>query len=130
MRASTSFRAVPALVALAAFLLAVPGPARPAELVMVEERGCPWCARWTAEIGPIYPRTEEGRAAPLRRIDISVRDPEDFDYASRVVFTPTFVLVDEGRELGRLEGYMGDEFFWVMLDRLFAEHGILTAVGQ
>ena len=25
------------------------------ELVMVEEHGCPWCARWNAEIGPVYP---------------------------------------------------------------------------
>jgi thioredoxin-related protein len=93
-----------------------------AELVMVEEIGCPWCARWHREIGPIYPKTEEGRIAPLRQINISVRDPDDFDYARRVVFTPTFVLVDDGRELGRLEGYAGDEFFWALLSQLLEDN--------
>lgn len=89
-----------------------------AELVMVEEAGCIWCARWNAEIAPIYPKTPEAGMAPLRRIDKSVRDPEDFSYASRVVYTPTFVLVEDGRELGRIEGYPGESFFWDLLGRL------------
>jgi hypothetical protein len=29
--------------------------------------------------------------------------------------TPTFVLVHEGEEVGRLRGYPGDEFFWGLL---------------
>ena len=41
------------------------------ELVMVEEEGCMWCQRWLEEIGPIYPKSSEGKRAPLRRIDIS-----------------------------------------------------------
>jgi thioredoxin-related protein len=101
-----------------------------AEMVMVEEIGCPWCAKWHREIGPIYPKTEEGKIAPLRTIDISDRDPDTFDYAKRVVFTPTFVLVDEGRELGRLEGYAGDEFFWVMLSQLLKDNNLTTGETQ
>ncbi|MEM9523172.1 MAG: hypothetical protein AAF982_04135 [Pseudomonadota bacterium] len=42
------------------------------ELIMFEERGCHWCGRWNAEIAPIYPQTEEGRAAPLHRVDIAL----------------------------------------------------------
>ena len=88
---------------------------------MVEEPGCPWCARWEAEIGPIYPKTAEGRRAPLRQIDI--RDvARVLDLAAPVVFTPTFLLVDDGRELDRMEGYMGDEFFWVLLNQMLDRH--------
>ena len=101
-----------------------------AELVMVEEAGCPWCAKWHSEIAPIYPKTEEGKAAPLRTIDISEREPDGFDYSRRVVFTPTFVLVDDGRELGRLEGYAGDEFFWVMLAKLLKDNNLTTGDTQ
>ena len=101
-----------------------------AEMVLVEEIGCPWCAKWHREIGPIYPKTEEGKIAPLRTIDISERNPDTFDYARRVVFTPTFVLVDDGRELGRLEGYAGDEFFWVMLAKLLKDNNLMTGVTQ
>ncbi|MGV6849536.1 MAG: hypothetical protein ACWA5A_14275 [Marinibacterium sp.] len=101
-----------------------------AELVMVEEPGCPWCARWNAEIGPTYPKTPEGRAAPLRRIDITERSPDDFSYARPVVFTPTFVLVDNGREVDRIEGYPGEELFWWRLAMLFQAHGLKEALTQ
>ncbi len=99
-------------LALAAITVLAAAPALAAELVMVDEPGCPWCARWEAEIGPIYPKTEEARRAPLRRIDIR-EVARHVDVQSRVVYTPTFLLVEDGRELGRMEGYMGDEFFLV-----------------
>lgn len=34
-------------------------------LLMAEEDGCYWCANWTKEIGPIYPKTPEGQMAPF-----------------------------------------------------------------
>jgi hypothetical protein len=94
-------------------------------LMMAEEPGCVWCARWNAEIAPIYPKTGEGRAAPLRRVDISQPLPADIELARRVNFTPTFILLDDGTELGRLEGYPGDAFFWGLLGQLFDNHGIV-----
>ena len=100
-----------------------------AELVMVEQAGCHWCARWNAEIAHIYPKTEEAARAPLRRVDL--RDlPDDIDFTSKPVFTPTFVLVDDGRELGRIEGYAGDQFFWFLLKELLDAHPESTMVMQ
>lgn len=88
---------------------------------MVEQAGCHWCARWNKEISHIYPKTEDGKRAPLRRVDL--RDlPDDLSFKSRPVFTPTFVLIEDGTELGRIEGYAGDEFFWFLLTKLLAEH--------
>lgn len=94
-----------------------------ADLVMVEQKGCPWCARWDREISHIYPKTEEGRRAPLRRVDLHDL-PDDIAFTSRPVFTPTFVLVEDGQELGRIEGYAGDEFFWFLLSKLLDENEI------
>ncbi len=34
-----------------------------AELVMFESDLCEWCETWHGEIGVVYPKTEEGRAA-------------------------------------------------------------------
>jgi thioredoxin-related protein len=99
------------------------------ELVMVEQDGCHWCAAWNRELGHIYPRTEEGRRAPLRRVNLHDL-PEDIAFASRPIFTPTFVLVEDGRELGRMEGYAGDQFFWFILGRLLDEHGIEEGPSQ
>lgn len=84
-------------------------------LVMVEEKGCIWCARWDREIAQKYPKTPEGQAAPLRRYDIHTPVPDDLEFAGRLSFTPTFVLVEDGRELSRIEGYPGEDFFWGLL---------------
>ena len=89
-----------------------------AELLMFEEKWCTWCERWNAEVGDVYDKTEEGRRAPLRRIDMHGEFPKDIQLASRPQFTPTFVLVEDGRELGRIEGYPGEDFFWGLLNRL------------
>ena len=122
MRAAISQSVVLVLVAL------LHGPALAVELLMVEEEGCHWCEKWNREIGDIYPKTNEGRRAPLRRLDIN-NLPQDISFASHPVFTPTFILVDDGEELGRLEGYGGDEFFWFLLRGLLDDHLRLTAPG-
>jgi len=90
------------------------------ELVMVEQRGCAYCIRWHADVGPEYPITPEGRFAPLRVVDLRAL-PDDLTLARRPVFTPTFILTRDGAEIGRLEGYPGEDFFWVMLDRLLQQ---------
>lgn len=102
-----------------AFALA-PLSAMSADLVMVEQDGCHWCAKWNAEISHIYPKTDESLRAPLRRVDLHDL-PDDIRFISPPVFTPTFVLVEDGHELGRIEGYGGDEFFWFMLGKLLAK---------
>ncbi|MFK7875591.1 MAG: hypothetical protein AB8B71_07390 [Paracoccaceae bacterium] len=93
-------------------------------LVMVEERGCIWCARWNAEIAEIYPRTEEGTAAPLRRMDIHATRPNDIVFARSLTFTPTFVLVKDGQEMSRIEGYPGEDFFWGLLGKMLSQANI------
>ena len=87
-------------------------------LLMFEEVGCVWCARWNAEVGPEYPITPEGLAAPLVRLDIHEPLPDDLSLTSRPRFTPTFILVEDGAELGRIEGYPGEDFFWGLLGRM------------
>lgn len=88
------------------------------ELMMVEEEGCVWCARWHKEIGPIYPKTDEGARAPLRRIDKHTTLPRQIKPARGFFYTPTFVLLVDGEEKGRIEGYPGEDFFWGLLDQL------------
>ena len=99
-------------------LIATAQPLSAAQLVMFEEAGCIWCAVWQKEIGGIYDRTEEGRLAPLRRIDKADERPADLRDVHAIHFTPTFVLVGDGEEIGRIVGYPGEHFFWPMLQDL------------
>ena len=101
-------------------LLALLPAAAPAEtvLLMAEKSGCYWCAKWHQELGGIYPKTPEGRTAPLLRYELNAASP-DAELARTVQYTPTFILVDDGQEVGRIEGYPGEDFFWGMLTSLF-----------
>jgi thioredoxin-related protein len=92
--------------------------ARAAELVMFEQAGCAWCEAFDREIAPIYGKTEEGLRAPLRRVDTARTLPPDLAFIERERLTPLFVLVDRGREIGRIRGYPGDDNFWGLLSAL------------
>src|ERR1051326_3027911 len=88
-----------------------------AELVMYRRDGCPWCAKFDRALGPIYPKTEFNQSAPLRQINLDHdRDLPIIHGAIR--YTPTFVLVENGREVGRIEGYPGEDYFWPRLSYL------------
>ena len=91
------------------------------ELLMFEQPGCIYCAAWNAEVAPEYPLTDEGKAAPLRRLQLRDPLPEGLQVASPPVFTPTFVLVEDGIETGRIEGYPGEDFFWPLLAGMISE---------
>lgn len=91
-----------------------------AELVMFERSGCVWCRRWDTEVGGIYPKTAEGKSAPLRRVSLDQPQPEATRLSPPVFFTPTFVLMEDGRELGRITGYMGEDMFWGLLGKMLA----------
>jgi thioredoxin-related protein len=104
---------------VAALLLALGASGAAAmELVMFRQGGCPWCAAWDREIGPIYPKTDIGQRLPVRFIDISRARDFEGEFKSPIRFTPTFVLLDGGREIGRIEGYPGQDFFWARLENL------------
>lgn len=113
----------PRLLRLCLLLLLIASgrPAAAAELVMFEREGCPYCARWNREVAPIYPKTAEGKRAPLRRVDLAGPRPPDLAAIANVVYTPTFVLIEDGKEIGRIVGYGGDEIFWSLLSELFAK---------
>ncbi|MCR8726207.1 hypothetical protein NUW50_18010 [Frigidibacter sp. SLM-1] len=88
-------------------------------LLMFERPGCIYCAKWDRTIAPVYPKTTEGQAAPLTRLQISEPLPEGITLTrAHPVFTPTFVLLRDGVEQGRIEGYPGEDFFWGLLDQM------------
>lgn len=92
--------------------------AKAAELVMYERAGCPFCHDWHREIGPTYPKTTQGLVAPLLRRQLSDPPLQNVHLDAPITVTPTFVLVESGREIGRIIGYPGPEFFFPILDEL------------
>lgn len=110
--------------ALVALLVGLAPANADVRLMMAEEPGCIWCARWDAQIAPIYPKTGEGEAAPLRRVNILEPIPADITLNRPITFTPTFVLLVDGAETQRIEGYPGEDFFWGLLALMLATEEI------
>lgn len=88
---------------------------------MFDDPGCDWCRKWDKEVGAIYANTEIGRSLPLRRVVILKPRPADLEAIENIRFTPTFILFDRGREVGRITGYISEEFFWGYLEDMAAQ---------
>ena len=101
--------------------LLIGASASAAELVMFSRVGCPYCAQFDREIAPIYDKSDEGKVAPLRRVDIDAPIPPDLGSITVERITPVFVLVDKGREIGRIRGYPGEDNFWGLLAGMIAD---------
>ncbi len=110
----------PTLMALAMFLL-LPVTTNAAELIMFDSPTCSWCEAWENEIGDIYHKTNEGKRAPLRRQSIHDEIPPDLNYLKAIRYTPTFILISQGKEIGRINGYPGEESFWFLLNQLIGK---------
>jgi hypothetical protein len=93
----------------------------PLRLIMVEEKGCRFCMRWDAEVGSVYAKTREGSFAPLERVG---RDAPALGAYAPVVYTPTFIVVRDGMEVGRITGYPGQSYFWEELAQILEPLGL------
>lgn len=109
------------LMGLLIFIGCQAGAVNAAELLIFREDGCIWCEKWDTEIRSIYPKTAEGKRAPLRDVDIHEPVARYISDNGIVHYTPTFVLVDNGREVGRIIGYPGEDNFWWMLENLISK---------
>ena len=86
---------------------------------MFEQKSCVWCQRFDRDIAPAYDKTTRGQArAAAPRSTSPSRIPPISRFIRRERFTPVFVLIDQGREIGRIRGYPGDTFFWGLLANL------------
>ena len=86
-------------LAVAAVLL-WPVTSDAAELLIFERDGCVWCQRWHRDVGASYGKTDEAKVLPLRRVNIDTPATSRVRLVSPVRYTPTFVVVDDGRPVG------------------------------
>ena len=117
-----SVRLRAAALALIAAFAASPAAAE-LRLLMFDRPGCTFCAQWDREVGPAWPLSPEGRAAPLLRTGIKDPLPEGVTLKRPAAYTPTFILLEHGEERARIEGYPGADFFWGLIARMLKEAG-------
>lgn len=89
-------------------------------LLMVDDPACVYCRKWMREVSQGYQASAEGRAFPLVRRN---RGHADLAVFQGVIYTPTFLVLAKGREVGRIVGYTGADFFWADVERIIASVG-------
>jgi hypothetical protein len=115
---ASRLRSAGCLLIIAAAALAPTRGVRAAELLMFRRAGCAWCAEFDRTVGRVYAKTDVGTQVQLRHLDLDREPKSVVDLAYPVRYAPTFVLISDGREIGRIEGFPGEDFFWGRLDSL------------
>lgn len=101
-----------------AFTIYCTPAASAAQLVYVEWSDCGICKVFNRQMAWAYSSSAVGKKVPLRRVDILRQWPGDLKRVRRPEYTPVFILVDKGREVGRFAGYSNPQGFTQNLQQL------------
>ena len=88
---------------------------RAMDLIMFESPSCGTCKLFKREVLPIYAASPAGQVFPLWVVEMGSK--LSFRINQPVTFTPTFVWVDNGVEVGRFSGYFGKAQFFNIVNR-------------
>lgn len=90
-------------------------------LMVIEVQGCFTCDLVHRHIAPAYARTPQAREAPLGYVDLNTVEEDALGLSSPVTIVPTIVLMQDGREVSRLAGYMGPDIFLQAVEHMLAQ---------
>jgi thioredoxin-related protein len=90
------------------------------ELVVVEAPGCKYCRLFRRDIVPLYAISPRAREAPLRFVELATARAGKLTLASPVDVVPTILILRNGRETGRIPGYLAPESFFRLVNHLLA----------
>ena len=90
-------------------------------LIMVTSDLCPYCQAWELDVGKVYDKSPYAPTLPLTRVEIGSKMPGGVIFQKPVVGTPTFLIIHNGQEIDRQNGYIDAEMFWWWLSGYVAE---------
>lgn len=112
---------------LVAIMLMVATPTLAAELLMVHSPVCPFCQAFMRDVEPGYSKSEQAKEYPLKVVDISISKESNWlrqeiknKHIKPIRGTPTFIIWDNDREVGRFVGYPGKDMFYQILDEIIS----------
>ena len=85
------------------------------QLVMFTSKDCPACQSWEKKIGVVYKKSQYQIALPLERVIVSHPLPDWISIQQPIRGTPTFIIIENGQEVGRITGFNDPEMFWWQL---------------
>jgi thioredoxin-related protein len=90
------------------------------QLVVMEADGCIYCNIFRRDVLPSYEASERGKDLPVRFIDVNDVETARIELQSPIDILPTFVVIKDNREIGRIPGYVGPEDFFHSINYLLS----------
>ncbi len=81
-------------------------------LVMFETRSCYYCKIFNETVMPQYEQHRLSFQAPIHRVDLDTQGLGGYRLKSAVIATPTIVMLNRGREVSRVTGFLPAKKFY------------------
>jgi thioredoxin-related protein len=91
------------------------------EILVVEIDNCIYCGLFRRDVAPTYKVSGRAKTIPMRFVNINAPDVDRLALTAPIDSVPTVLIVENGRELGRIAGYVGPEIFFHSLSRLLPD---------
>lgn len=93
------------------------------EVLVVEIDNCIYCGLFRRDVAPTYTASPRAKSAPMRFVDINAPDVDRIALQAPIDTIPTVLVVENGREVGRIAGYVGPEIFFHSLSQILPDRG-------
>jgi thioredoxin-related protein len=90
------------------------------QLVVMEAPGCTYCGIFRRDVLPSYEASERAKELPVRFLDVNDQAASGLDLQTPVDIVPTFIVVKDKKEVGRIPGYLGPENFYHAINHLMS----------
>jgi len=90
------------------------------ELVVIEAPGCIYCTLFRRDVLPSYAASPRSKDLPIRFVDINDEAASAISIDYPVDIVPTFLVLKNNKEVGRIPGYTGPEFFFHTINYLLS----------
>jgi thioredoxin-related protein len=88
------------------------------ELIVFEDPASVYCKLFRRDIAPGYIASRSARHVPMRFVDAIAAPALPEGLVAPITTVPTVVFMRDGREEGRIAGYVGPKNFSVMVAKL------------
>ena len=90
------------------------------QLVVMEAPGCIYCDLFRRDVLPAYQKSPRAKSLPVRFVDVNNLETTNLNVSAPVEIVPTFVVMRDDQEIGRIPGYVGPETFFQSINHLIS----------
>ncbi len=90
------------------------------EMVVLEVPGCIYCNVFRRQLLPTYKSSKQAKRIPIRFVNLNDPALAEIGLTQPVDIVPTFVILEDNHEIGRIPGYMSRHDFFRAIDYILS----------